>query len=72
MSYILAQAGKTPFVLTVDNAKAYFDRSTLVKETTKTAATLLMQLPRMKKRFARFLEDQADEKYLGSGASVGQ
>jgi hypothetical protein len=72
MSYILARAGKAPFVLTVDNAKAYFDPSTLVKETTKTAATLLMKLPRMKKRFAHFLEDQADENYLGSGASVGR
>ena len=72
MSYILARDGKAPFVLTVDNAKAYFDPSTLVKETTKTAATLLMKLPRMKKRFAHFLEDQADENYLGSGASVGR
>jgi len=70
MSYIMARDGKAPFVLTVDNAKAYFDPSTLVKETTKTAATLLMKLPRMKKRFARFLEDQADEKYLGCGASI--
>jgi hypothetical protein len=72
MSYILARDGKAPFVLTVDNAKAYFDPSTLVKETTKTAATFLMKLPRMKKRFARFLEDQADAKYLGSGANVGR
>jgi hypothetical protein len=70
MSYILVRDGKAPFVLTVDNAKAYFDPSTLVKETTKTPATLLMKLPRMKKRFARFLEDQADEKYLGAGASI--
>jgi hypothetical protein len=29
MSYILVRAGKAPFVLTVDNAKAYFDPSTL-------------------------------------------
>jgi hypothetical protein len=64
MSYILGRAGKAPFVLTVDNAKAYFDPSTLVKETTKTAATLLMKLPRLKKRFARFLEKHAELKYL--------
>jgi hypothetical protein len=70
MSYILARDGKAPFVLTVDNAKAYFDPSTLIKETTKTPATLLMKLPRMKKRFARFLEDRADDKYLGCGASA--
>ncbi len=64
MSYILGRDGKPPFVLTVDNAKAYFDPSTLVKETTKTAATLLMKLPRMKKRCARFLEKHAEVQYL--------
>jgi prophage maintenance system killer protein len=64
MSYILMRDGKAPFVLTVDNAKAYFDPSTLIKETTKTAATMLMKLPGMKKRFANFLRAQADERYI--------
>jgi hypothetical protein len=64
MSYILVREGKPPFVLTVDNAKAYFDPSTLVKETTKTTATLLMKLPRMKKRLAHFLEAHAGVQYL--------
>src|SRR5262245_36994726 len=64
MSYILVRDGKAPFVLTVDNAKAYFDPSTLVKETKKTATTLLTKLPRMKKRFAEFLRAQAQERYL--------
>jgi hypothetical protein len=66
MSYILARDGKAPFVLTVENARAYFDPSSLVKETKKTATTLLMKLPSMKKRFARFLEGQADDQYLDS------
>jgi hypothetical protein len=64
MSYILAQAGKAPFVLTVANAKAYFDPSTPIKETHKVATTLLMKLPRLKKRFAHFLEAHADARYL--------
>jgi hypothetical protein len=64
MSYILARDGKTPFVLTVDNAQAYFDPSTLIKQTKKTATTLLMKLPHMKKRFAHFLEQQANAHYL--------
>jgi hypothetical protein len=64
MSYILARDGRPPFVLTIQNAKAYFDPSTLIKETMKTTATLLMKLPRMKKRFARFLEDHANPQYL--------
>jgi hypothetical protein len=64
MSYILGRDGKAPFVLTVENARAYFDPSSLVKETKKTPATLLMKLPRMKKRFASFLEAQTDGQYL--------
>lgn len=68
MSYILARDGKPPFVLTVDNAKAYFDPSTLIKQTKKTSRTLLMKLPHMKKRFARFLEHQAHAQYLSKAA----
>ena len=64
MSYILVRDGKAPFVLTVDNAKAYFDPSTLFKATTKTATTLLTKLPRMKKLFAEFLRAQVHEKYI--------
>jgi hypothetical protein len=67
MSYILMRDGKAPFVLTVDNAKAYFDPSTLIKETKKTATTLLTKLPRMKKRFANFLREQVREEYLRKG-----
>jgi hypothetical protein len=64
MSFILGRDGKAPFVLAVENALAYFDPSSLVKETKKTPTTLLMKLPRMKKRFASFLEAQADGQYL--------
>jgi hypothetical protein len=71
MSFILAKDGKAPFVLTVKNALAYFDPSTLVKETNKTATTLLMKLPRMKKRFAQFLEAQAGGQYLAMPAPRG-
>ena len=69
MSYILGRDGKAPFVLSVDNAKAYFDPSSLIKETKKTATTLLVKLPRMKKRFAHFLEAHADVRYLELRAS---
>jgi hypothetical protein len=64
MSYVLTRDGKAPFVLTVGNAKAYFDPSTLIKETQKSSTTLLMKLPRMKKRFAHFLESQENPYYL--------
>jgi hypothetical protein len=64
MSYILARDGKPPFVLTVDNTKAYCDPSTLVKQTKQTTTTLLTKLPRMKKLCADFLRVQTYEKYL--------
>jgi len=64
MSYILARDGKAPFVLTVPNAKAYFDPSTLIKETKKTTFTFFAKLPRLKKQFAHFLHDQANGRYL--------
>jgi hypothetical protein len=70
MSYVLTRDGKAPFVLTVENAKSYFDPSTLIKETQKTPTTLLMKLPRMKKRFARFLEDHANPQYLATPAPL--
>ena len=64
MSYILVRDGEAPFVLSVENAREYFDPSTIVKETKKTTTTLLMKLPRIKKRFAEFLKSQANEQYL--------
>jgi hypothetical protein len=39
-----------------------------MKQTKKTASSLLMKLPHMKKRFAHFLEHQANAAYLGKAA----
>jgi hypothetical protein len=68
ISYILARAGEPPFVLTVDNAKAYFDPSTLITKKKKKSLTLLLEMPRLKRRFADFLVAQEDPKYLHSPA----
>lgn len=64
MSYILAREGRPPFVLSVDNAKAYFDPSTLAKETKKRGVGMLIRLPKLKKRFAKLLKEEADERFL--------
>jgi hypothetical protein len=64
MSYLLAREGKPPFVLTVDNAKAYFDPSTVIKATRKTAFARLFTLPHLGREFAQFLKAQADDQYL--------
>lgn len=60
ISHMLAHYGKPPFVLTVDNAKAYFDPATLAKQTSKDMIGKLYKLPKIKKHFAKFLEAQAN------------
>lgn len=64
MSHILVRNGKPPFVLTVDNAKAYFDPSSLAKATKKDLVGKLYKLPKIKKNFATFLEAQANPELL--------
>jgi len=57
MSTILVRMGKPPFVLSVENAKGYFDPSSLAKSTRKNVYGRLYKLPKIKKKFARFLEE---------------
>lgn len=64
MSYILVANKKPPFVLTVDNAKAYFDPATLAKNTSKNVLGRLYKLPKIKKNFSVFLKEQADYRLL--------
>lgn len=64
MSYILAREGRPPFVLTVDNAKAYFDPSTVITRTRKSSLTMLYRMPAIKKNFAAFLKQQASQSFL--------
>lgn len=63
-SYILLRAGKPPFVLTVENAAAYFEPSTVIRNTSKSGPVGLFRLPGIKKCFAYFLEQQANPGYL--------
>lgn len=64
MSYILTREGLPPFVLTVDNAKVYFDPSTLVKKTRKRSFAMLYSISGVRRQFARMLQDQADPRFL--------
>lgn len=64
MSYLLSREGHSPFVLTVDNALAYFDPSTLMKKTKKRSVVMRLRMPRLVKTFAKFLRRQADDGYL--------
>lgn len=64
MSYILARKGRPPFVLSVENAQAYFEPSTLVKETKRHSLGMLIRLPKLRKKFARLLKESADKRFL--------
>jgi hypothetical protein len=64
MSYILARNGKPPFVLTVENAKAYFDPSSLAKECRKRSIRSLFEVPKLRKRFASLLKDTTNPEFL--------
>ncbi|NJO54396.1 MAG: hypothetical protein HC829_05720 [Bacteroidales bacterium] len=64
MSYLLAREGRPPFVLTVDNARAYFDPSTLVTRTNKGSFRMLYRMPKIKRYFAAFLKDHANLAYI--------
>lgn len=64
MSYIFANVGHPPFVLTVDNAKAFFDPATLLKNAKKHGFDELLRLPKLTKRLARVVKDTSNERYL--------
>jgi len=64
MSHLLLREGKPPFVLTVRNAKAYFDPSSLVKACRKRTMRSLWEVPKLRKRLAKLLEDEANPDFL--------
>ncbi len=61
MSWILARDGKPPFVLSPQNAKAYFDPSALVKSSRKHTLRMLLERPKLVHRFAQLLKDDAEK-----------
>lgn len=68
MSYLLGREGRAPFVLTVENAQAYFDPSSLIKKTKKRSVAMRLRGPRLVKTFAKFLRREASAEYLRPSA----
>jgi hypothetical protein len=66
MSFILGREGRPPVVITSDTAQAFFDPSSLVKQTRKGSVGMLFRMPGLKKRLARFLEQHADDAYFAA------
>lgn len=64
MSYILASDGQPPFVLTIDNARAFFDPAALMKNSKKRGIDELLRLPKLSRRLAAVVEDTANPRFL--------
>ena len=64
MSYILLGDGQPPFVLSPENAAAYFDPSTVIRDTEKKSAAALFRLPGITRRLAQLVAEHADRRYL--------
>ena len=58
VSYLLMREGLSPFVLSVDNAEGYFNPSTVIRNLPKRGLEVLFKIPGIRKRYARFLEQQ--------------
>jgi len=63
-SYVLMRSGHPPFVLTVANAEAYFNPSSVIRKMPRHSVSSLVRLPKIKKRYAEFLRDHADKRFL--------
>ena len=63
-SWILGASGEPPFVLSVENAVAYFEPTSVIRDTAKRGAVALFRMPVFRRRLALFLRSQADSRYL--------
>lgn len=59
VSYLLMCAGRPPFVLSLANAEGYFNPSSVIRNSAKHGVKALYELPKIKKKYAAFLEEQS-------------
>jgi hypothetical protein len=59
VSYLLMRAGQPPFVLALNNAEGYFNPSSVIRNSAKHGIKALYELPKIKKKYAAFLQEQA-------------
>jgi prophage maintenance system killer protein len=64
MSYLLVRKGKPPFVLTVDNAKSYFNPSASIGKSNRHSISMFFRMQKLANHFARLLKEQANLTYL--------
>ena len=63
-SWIMLRGGQPPFVLTVENAKAYFNPSSQIKFSDKRVISDKLKLPKYQKTFRKFLESNSKKKFM--------
>lgn len=61
VSYLLLRDGFSPFVLSVDNAEGFFNPSSVIRNSAKHGVKALFELPKIKKKYAAFLEEEAGQ-----------
>lgn len=64
MSYMLLRAGRSPFVLTYENAKHFFEPAELIKQRRKKTLDEYFYLPKQTRKFAKLLKDEQTKKYF--------
>lgn len=63
-SFLLVREGLPPFVLSTDNAVGFFNPASVIRRVPKNGLSALFRLPKIKKKYAAFLEDHASPKFL--------
>lgn len=64
VGYILVRQGEPPFVVTPAIAAAYFDLSAEIQRIHKRSITMLLLMPRLRRRLAALLRSAADSRFL--------
>ncbi|WP_294540271.1 hypothetical protein [uncultured Rhodoblastus sp.] len=72
MSYILAREGRPPFVLTENNARAFFNPASVFKKSSKRNFVMRVKMPGLTRAFAGFLEGQANGAFLAKAEAPGK
>jgi hypothetical protein len=63
MSYILLREGRPPFVVSLENATAYFEPSTVLRDIAKHSAASLFRAPGIRRRLAALLRESSEARY---------
>jgi len=64
MSYVLVREGQPPFVLSADNAAAYFEPSATIRDSTKTGVATFFRQVMIRRRLTALLLRHCDRRHL--------